>query len=564
MARSAVLAIRIITDASKAQRDMDKFSDGGLGKFQQRAERANRVAKGVAVGLVGIGAASFKEASALQQSNGAIESVFGRQANKVKALGKQAATSLGLSRNEYNELGSVVGSQLTNMGVAQDKLVGKTQGLIAKGGDLAATFGGTTSEAVSALSALLRGEADPIERYGVSIKDADIKARLAAKGQDKLTGAAAKTARTQAILELLNKQTAKADGQRARERGSAAQAQEVAMAKIKNAAASMGAVLLPIFATVADRAARLAGFIEQNKTAFTLLAGVVAALAVATIATNGAIAAYTTVSKIARAATIVYRNAQLALNLAMMANPIGLIIAAIVIVVGLFVLAYKKSDRFRAIVNAVGRAGKAALGWIVTKASELVGWIRDRLVAAWTWLSTKAQNVGRAVSGFVGNITQAAKDARDFLRDKLTGAFETVKTKAQNIGDKLAAPFRAVKDIIDKIIELIGKIKLPKLPSIPGLGRVGGIFGLTGGPGPASPPPPGFFGGPPPAAGGARSLVGGARSLLGGSGGSSRSGQAGGNVYITIEGAIDPDATAKQIERILGRRRVRVGSVSSG
>lgn len=557
MANTAILAIRVVTDAVKASKEVDQLGNS-TGKLEQRAARASKVAKGVAVGIGLIGAASFKAASDQQQAFGAVDSVFGKQAAKVKKLAGTAAESVGLAKSEYADLAAVLGSQLGNMGVAQDKLVGSTDALVKKGGDLAATFGGTTADAVSALSALLRGEADPIERYGVSIKDADIKARLAAKGQDKLTGAAAKSARTQAILELLNKQTAKATGQRAREANSAASRQQVAMAKIKNAGATLGAVLLPVFASVAAIVAKVAGFVEDNSRAFTILIGIMAALAAATIATNGAIAAYTTVSRIARAAVIVFRNAQLALNLAMMLNPVGLIIAAIVILVGLFVLAYKKSDRFRAIVNAVGRAGKAALGWIVDKARELVGWIRDRLVAAWTWLSTKAGNVGRAVSTVFGNVVNAARDARDWLRDKLTAGFDAVKTKAQNIGDKLAAPFRAVKDVIDKIIELIKKIKLPKLPSIPGLGRVGGIFSFAAGGGPSgggTAPAPGT-GGPPGVM--ARGLVG-ARSLVGG-GSSSRSTSGAAGVQIIIQGAIDPDATARQIEKILRRRGMRVGS----
>src|SRR5699024_4545988 len=104
------------------------------------------------------------------------------QAEAVHRLGENASTAVGLSSRAYQESAAVLGAQLQNLGFAGDQLVGTTDGLIALGADLAATFGGTTQEAVNALSAAFRGERDPIERYGVSIKQTQVNAWLAANG----------------------------------------------------------------------------------------------------------------------------------------------------------------------------------------------------------------------------------------------------------------------------------------------------------------------------------------------------------------------------------------------
>ena len=106
------------------------------------------------------------------------------------------------------------------------------------------------------MSSLLRGERDPIERYGVSIKQADVNARLAAMGLTGLEGEAAKAAERQATLALLTDQTSSALGQFERESDTAAGAQQRATAEWENAQAKLGEALLP---TLVD----LAGILEK-------------------------------------------------------------------------------------------------------------------------------------------------------------------------------------------------------------------------------------------------------------------------------------------------------------
>ena len=145
------------------------------------------------------------------------------------------------------------------------------------------------------------------------------------------------------------------------------------------------------------------------------------------------------------------------LNAAMRANPIGLLITAITIAVGLFVLAYKRSSTFRGIVQATGRAGAAAIGWIIDKGKSLVSWF--------------------------GKLGPAATKGKDIA----VGAFK-LYTK----------PIDILIDLIKKVIGWIKKIKFPSPPKW--LSKVGGFVGLGGGDdGPQAPGgsvPPGGRGGP--------------------------------------------------------------------
>lgn len=615
MAASAVLAIRIISDATKAAREMQ-----GLGKqtstFGDKVGKASRVAKGMLVGLGAIGVAATKNASDLQQASGAVESVFGKRAAAVKGLAKSAADSVGLAQADYSNLAAVLGAQLGNLGVSQNKLVGTTKGLISTGADLSAMFGGTTKDAVEALSAALRGETDPIERYGISIKQANIKAYMAAHGMDKLRGAAAKQAKTQATLALITKQSTKANGQFARESDTMAHQQQVAMAKLKNASAAFGKALLPIVTKAAQLLAKMAGWVEKNQTTFKVLVAVVASLAAGIVALDYAMKAYRTVAAATAAAQTLLGRAALAtrlqlaalkaqqvamaaaskaaaaaqwlLNAALTANPIGLVIAAIAALVAGFILAYKKSETFRAIVQAVMKAARKAVGWVVDKIGDLVGWVKKKLPAAirflkkaalvyfkaitlgprliikiisvlvgwvrrkapaaWQWLKRVAVSVWHAITHPVDTLRHGISRVVGWVRNRLPAAFNTLKRAASNALDALLWPIRKITDAVQWLLDKLGSIHLPH---IPGLSSVIGAFSA---PAPTALAP---AGGSTPA----RGLMAAAAPRYTATGPTGRAAGStdGAAVVININGALDPDAVARQIQQILGRRARRIG-----
>jgi hypothetical protein len=243
------LGIDIDADASGVDRGVNQASGrlGRLGGVAAGAGRALGLGLGAAAAAAGyLGKEVADSASRTQQAMGAVETVFGRASDRVLKWAEDSADSVGLASSEYQELATVVGSQLQNMGLSQDKATAKTKDLIKIGADMAATYGGSVSDAVSAVSSLLRGEADPIERYGVGIKKADINARVAAMGLGELEGAQLKQAETQAALSLLNEQTAKTQGAFARESDTLAGAQARLSAKVENLKSNMGEALLPV------------------------------------------------------------------------------------------------------------------------------------------------------------------------------------------------------------------------------------------------------------------------------------------------------------------------------
>lgn len=213
-----------------------------------------------AVGALGIGTflkGAITGAGDLQQSAGAISSVFKGSAGDMLAWSKTASTAVGLTQNEFNELGTLIGAQLKNGGTAMDQLAPKTNALITQGADLASMFGGTTAEAVGALSSALKGERDPIERYGVSLTQAKIDAEAAALGFEKVGGSLSAEANQAATLSLIMKQTADATGNFAKESDTLAGQQQRMSAGFKDIQTNIGGLFLPALTSVF-------GFINAN------------------------------------------------------------------------------------------------------------------------------------------------------------------------------------------------------------------------------------------------------------------------------------------------------------
>lgn len=235
------------TGIKSAETATDKMADAQA-DAQARTSRWSGAgaAMTIAGGVIAAGLAKATQAASNQeQALGGLKAVFKENAGQMEENARKAA-DLGLSTTDYADSATRLGAQLGNLGVDQSDLAGTTDGLISKANDMAAQFGGPTSDAVEALGAMMRGENDPIEKYGISINDAGVKAEQAATGVDA----------TRAKMQLLQKQLEKSGtiGAAGREFDSMASSTQRARAQFDNATASLGEALLPALSKVANAA----------------------------------------------------------------------------------------------------------------------------------------------------------------------------------------------------------------------------------------------------------------------------------------------------------------------
>ncbi len=264
------IRISVLANASAARRDLDGLGRSATTMGDRFARAGRAVAVGAGVGLLAaaavtakLGVATVRLASDAEQSLGATETVFGRYADNVTRASEKAATSVGLSANEYRESANLIGSLLGNQGVATDQLAGKTDQLVRIGSDLAATFGGTTRESVEALGSAFKGEFDPLERYGISLKQSTVNTEAlrvanvdSTSAFESLSTAQQTAAKQQATTNLILGQSAKASGAFARETNTLAGQQQRLTAQTQNLGATIGTGLTPGFTTLAKVANR--------------------------------------------------------------------------------------------------------------------------------------------------------------------------------------------------------------------------------------------------------------------------------------------------------------------
>ena len=248
-------------------------SSGGAFTGAFKAGMAGIAGAFAAVGIGNFVKDAIQGAGDLEQSMGAIESVFKGSSGQMQRWSRDAAKNVGLTSNEFNELGTLIGSQLKNGGTAMEDLAPKTKDLIGMGADLSSMFGGTTKDAVDALSSALKGERDPIERYGVSLNQAKIDAEAASLGFEKVGGSLSAEATQAATLSLIMKQTQDAHGNFAKESDTFAHKQQVMQAEWGNLTTKIGELFLPVmsktFGFLSDKVIPVFGEVVGGVRAFT-------------------------------------------------------------------------------------------------------------------------------------------------------------------------------------------------------------------------------------------------------------------------------------------------------
>jgi len=212
---------------------------------KRMAETGARLTKAITLPVLAVAAVSIKAASDLEQSIGGTQAVFGKSSKIIDKWAKDSARSMGLSERAFRQATTQIGAQLKGMGFDLDEAADKSVELTRLGADLAATFGGTTTEAVTALSAALRGEFDPLEKYGISLRASDIAARAVAMGLADSTTKVGTHAKAVAALAIINEQSADAQGQFGRESATFAGQLQILKAEVEDTGAAVGQVLLP-------------------------------------------------------------------------------------------------------------------------------------------------------------------------------------------------------------------------------------------------------------------------------------------------------------------------------
>lgn len=173
--------------------------------------------------------------------------LFGDAAKSVATFA-DSSTAIGLSRREALKATGVYGNLFRSIGMSEQASASFSIELTKLGVDLASFNNTTVDEALTALGAALRGESEPIRRYGVVLDEATLKAKAFALGlvssvKDGLTPSVKVQAAYAAILE----RTQNAQGDALKTAASLANQQKQLSAAFANVSASIGEGLQPVY-----------------------------------------------------------------------------------------------------------------------------------------------------------------------------------------------------------------------------------------------------------------------------------------------------------------------------
>jgi hypothetical protein len=199
---------------------------------------------GIAAKGIQFGKEAITQARDLERNLFGLSTVFGSLNPQMLDFAK-GAEEIGLSQSKAAKASVFIGSVLKQSGFAMNDVAKETENLVTLGTDLAALYGYDVQEALLGMTALFRGEYDPIEKFGVAMKQSEINAELAARGQDKLEGAGRRNAEQTIRLELLYERAADAMGAFTAQSGSLYTEQKKLGATFENMQATIGAALLP-------------------------------------------------------------------------------------------------------------------------------------------------------------------------------------------------------------------------------------------------------------------------------------------------------------------------------
>jgi phage-related protein len=485
MARTGNVYITITgkDNVSKTLKQVNK----GLGGLQTKT-----VALGTAIGnvlgnlatkaissLVDQVGSSIDKARDLNETISKTNVIFGDSSSAIEAFAATAATTFGQSKTQAMDAAAGFAVFGKSAGLSGETLVDFSTDLTGLASDIASFSNTSVEEAITAISSGLRGESLPLRKYGVLLDEATLRARALAMGLIKTT----KTALTpqQKVLaaqaEILA-QTSLQQGDFARTSDGLANKQRILSASVDDLQSAIGQDLLPValeltnaFLTdvlpalkklwpeikkvvsnvigfarqvgetlypklqqlsdfikteIVPAVQKFFGFLSDNRGVLVFVAGAIAGVVAALKIYNGVMAAYRLVTAAAAAV-------QTVLNIALAANPVGIVVLAIAaLIAGLAALYFANEDVRKALDGVFKVMGDVAgvmfgalggaiefiaglfggvlsvVGEVVDVIKTLLGLIGDVVRAI---ANSPIGQIAGAIGGFVGNLFGGEREA---------------------------------------------------------------------------------------------------------------------------------------------------------
>ena len=414
------IKIDIVADVQKLQQGVDQANKqlGGLDASVKKVQSLTTAFVGVGVAAKGFSVAgnfineTTDAASNLEETLAKTNELFGASTKEVVAFAKSAAKNLGQSSQQALDASANFAIFGKAAGLAGGDLVDFSTDFTVLASDLASFNNTSPQEAINAIGSALRGEAEPLRRYGVLLNDAALRQAALELGIVETTkNALTPQQKVLAAQKVIYEQTTAAQGDFARTSDGLANSTRILEAQQADLNASIGETFLPVMKQV-NEIMRLAigiftslpGPVQKIVVVVGLLVAVLGPAVILVSSIKTAMIALGAAQTATAIATKVATAAQFLFNAAMTANPIGLVILAIVALIAIIVLLVKNWDK---VTEAVGKVFEKILE-IASKIKDaainlgknFVKGLWDGIQSMLQWFVNKLENslVGKTIS----------------------------------------------------------------------------------------------------------------------------------------------------------------------
>lgn len=341
----------------------------GLGQKMQKVGRGMSVA--VTLPLTAIGVAATKMASDAEEAANKFDVVMGDSAERVNARLRELHDTIPLTTAQMQGLAAGVQDLLVPMGVVRNRAADMSATMVELAGDLGSFNNVAPDQVLEAMKSALAGSSEPMRRFGVDTREAALKAIALRHGLIEAGDAMTSTARAQAVLLAIQKDSTDAIGDAARTADSAANSFKFLVREAKELAITIGDILLPVVTPMVRRLTDVMRTIRDLPHPLQITAIAIGALAAAMGPLLLALGTFMTLLPGIKAALIALGTPT--------AGTIGLVIAAVAALGFAATVVVKNWDVLALKMSLVWAAIKAAtfdaIDGILAALEKLTGWI---------------------------------------------------------------------------------------------------------------------------------------------------------------------------------------------
>ncbi len=241
-----------------------KKANRSIRKFGSNMKRiGGNMTRNITLPVIGLGAASIKAASDLEETRSKFNTVFSSIQNDAQNTAKEFKESFGLSSQAALGMLSDTGDLLVGFGFTEREALNLSKQVNELAVDLASftNFSGGADGASQALTKALLGEREAIKSLGIAITEADLK--RFAEEQGLVFKELDRVAKAQLTFELAVSQSQKAIGDFARTQGGFANQLRILRGEFNDLAAEFGTMLLPLAQKLVDAFRKVFEFLSK-------------------------------------------------------------------------------------------------------------------------------------------------------------------------------------------------------------------------------------------------------------------------------------------------------------